>query len=156
MKMKLIASVAALVGALSLGVGSVQAAPHFSGGGGGQFAGAHMGGGHFAGTAGGRFAGRSWAGHGWHGHDHDGDGWRGRGFWGGWGWGPGWGWGDPFFWGGVGFVAGYDLAPYGYGDPYDDSYDAPASAAPPPGYDCDGWRWDAGQNRYVAAKVACN
>jgi hypothetical protein len=62
----------------------------------------------------------------------------------------------------VGFAAGYALAPYddyyvdpGYG-PYDAPYDYAPPAGPPPGYDCDGWRWEPAQNRYVPAKVACN
>ena len=68
-------------------------------------------------------------------------------------------------------MAGYDLAPYydDYygpygGDPYSDGPPdgyAPGppdgyAPGPPAGYDCNGWRWDAAQNRYVPAKVACN
>jgi hypothetical protein len=97
-----------------------------------------------------------------------GGGFRGGGFRGGWGGRGYWGWGYPFYWGGVGFIAGYSLAPYWYDDCYygpyyacAPAYGAPpppaaAPAGPPPGYDCDGWRWDATQQRYVAAKVACN
>jgi hypothetical protein len=158
MKMKFLASVAALAGAGALLAGPSLAAPHFSGGGGhfgggAHFSGARAGGAHFNGAF---RSGGAWGGHGWRGGGWRGGGWRG----GGWGWGPGWGWYDPFFWGGVGFVAGYDLAPYwdDYYDYPDDGYGPPPGAAPaaPAGYNCDGWRWDASQQRYVAAKVACN
>ena len=111
----------------------------------------------------GQWSGNHWRGHGWD-HDHD-HGWRGHFWWGGY---PfwAWGWSDPFFWGGSYFwdepfgwddgdwVGGYDLAP-----DWDDYYAAPpapsASPQAPPGYDCDGWRWDAKQQKYVPAKVSC-
>lgn len=160
MKIKIGSSAAVLIGAGALLAGRTEAAPHFSGGGGhfgGHAAGAHSfaSGGHFSGTrgawTGGGHWGGNWGGHHWGGHHWGGGGW----------WGPGWGWGwyDPFFWGGVGFVAGYDLAPY-WGDYYDDpgdyAYPPPGATAPAsPGYDCDGWRWEPGQQRYVPAKVAC-
>jgi hypothetical protein len=144
---------------------------HFGGGmGGGHMGGGHMGGGgHFAGTrhfggptrgptnglSSGRFSGRSWNSGTWRGSgfgDHD---WHGRhwwwsggccGFWGlGWGW-----WGDPFW--GADFFPSYDFAPSV--ETLDDlpDYGPPA----PPGYDCDGWRWDAAQQRYLPAKVSCD
>jgi hypothetical protein len=86
-------------------------------------------------------------------------GWRGgnRFFFGGGFW-PGWGFYDPYYWDG-GYVGAYAIDPYddGYSDaPYGGGY--PAAGGPtgaPPGYDCDGWRWDATAGRYVAAKVAC-
>lgn len=157
MNLKLGATIAAVVGGVAL-LASPALAQHGGGG--------HMGGGggfHAAGRTGGSF--------------HSGmsgfrsGGFRGGGFRGGdfhrgrfcCGFGPGFGfWGDPFFWGGLGFVAGYDLAPYyddyygPYGDPYADGRPEGYAPGPPAGYDCDGWRWDAAQNRYVAAKVACN
>jgi hypothetical protein len=180
MNWKLGAKAAALVGGAALAASPALAQMHGFGGhgGGGHFGGggaARSGGGFHGGTGGGfrsgpmagAFAGRTggtWHGGTWTGggawHDHDGDGGRRwRGGWGGF-WGPGWGWGDPFLWGGLGFATGYALAPdYGY---YDDTYDTPygapydyAPAALPPGYDCDGWRWEPAQNRYVPAKVAC-
>jgi hypothetical protein len=62
---------------------------------------------------------------------------------------PGFGfWGDPFYWDGLGYFGGYAMAP-------DDNYRDSRAAAPPAGYDCDGWRWDAAAGRYVAAKVSC-
>jgi hypothetical protein len=88
---------------------------------------------------------RSWHGHDWD-HDGDHDHWWWRGGW-------------PGYWGGFGFWAGYDLAPWWWSYPGAESYDVETAApepAAPPGYDCDGWRWDATQGHYVAAKVACN
>jgi hypothetical protein len=161
MNSKLGATIAAVVGGVALAASPALAQMHGGGG--------HMGGGggfHASGRTGGSFhSGMS----GFRGGDFRGGGFRGGGFRGGFhhhfccGFGPGFGfWGDPFYWGGLGFVAGYDLAPYSddyygpYGDPYAD--EPPEGYAPgrPAGYDCDGWRWDAAQNRYVAAKVACN
>lgn len=130
-------------------------------GGGHMGGGAHMGGGIRSGTVGGFHNGTWGAGGSWRGGTWRGGTWGGHRWWGGCCgfWGPGWGWwGDPFFWGGVGYVAGYELAP-AYDDYYDDPYAegaAPAYGGPPPGYDCDGWRWEPAQNRYVPAKVACN
>jgi hypothetical protein len=168
--MKALATASALAAAL-FAYPALAATPSFSGGahfsGGGHFSGGHASGGHFgagphtagAGRFGPSFSGTrpngtspSWSGswsHGWrHHHEPDGDDF--------FVFDPFWGWGDPFLWGGVGFVAGYDMVPYW--DSYDDyeygSAPPPASGAPP-GYDCDGWRWDAGQQRYVPAKVAC-
>jgi hypothetical protein len=139
---------------------------HF-GGGGGHFgaggAGFHPGGG-FRGPVrpgvGARPARGAWRG-GWHGGDHDGDGDRDHHhFFGGFFW-PGWGFYDPFFWG-AGYAGVYAMGPYDGYDSYDEPYDAgypdanAPQAAAPAGYDCDGWRWDAGAGRYVAAKVSCN
>jgi hypothetical protein len=169
MKLKIPASISAIAGACALLAGPVVAAPHFGGGGahfsgghagahfsGGHFSGGHFSGGHFSGA---RFGGTrgAWAGGGWRG-----GGWRGGfdhhqffGFF------PFFAFYDPFFWD-VGFVGGYDIVPYwdDYYDDYDDPADAygpppPAGAAAPPGYNCDGWRWDASQQRYLPAKVAC-
>ncbi len=161
MNWKFGAKVAALLGGVALAASPALAQMHGGGG--------HMGGGggfHAAGRTGGSFhSGLS----GFRSGGFRSGGFRGGGFRGGrfccGFFGPGFGfWGDPFFWGGLGFVAGYDLAPY-----YDDYYgpyggdpyaDGPpqgyAPSGPPPGYDCNGWRWDAAQNRYVAARVACN
>jgi hypothetical protein len=114
MNWKLGAKVAALVGGVALCASPALAQMH--------------GGGHMGGGGGFRAAGRAG------GSFHSGmsgfrsGGFRGSGFRGGrffhggccGFFGPGLGfWGDPFFWGGLGFVAGYDLAPY-----YDD-YDGP-------------------------------
>jgi hypothetical protein len=166
--MKLAARITGLVATVALAASPALAqmhsgAGHFGGGaaraGGGFHSAARVGG--FGGRSGGTWSGGAWRGGTWHGGTWAG----GRRWYGGWGgYGPGWGWGDPFFWGGVGFVAGYALAPdYGYPDYgyYDDGYGMPYGApgdyapAPPQGYDCDGWRWDPAQGRYVAAKVAC-
>jgi hypothetical protein len=161
MTSKLGATIAALVGGVALAASPALAQMHGGGG--------HMGGGggfHASGRTGGSFhSGTS----GFRGGGFRGGGFRDGGFRGGFhhrfccGFGPGFGfWGDPFFWGGLGFVAGYDLAPYAddyygpYGDPYADGPPEGYAPGPPAGYDCNGWRWDAAQNRYVAAKVACN
>ncbi len=120
--------------------------------------------------------------HDWHGGGWRGGGWGWGGGYGGYGgsyYGGGY-YSDPFFWGGLGLIGGYALASPAYGyaydsvDDYDYSdaggygdrgsppprYDQGANStyrdgAAPPGYDCDGWRWDANARRYVAAKVSC-
>lgn len=147
MNIRFLAGVAAIAGSYALFAGPTMAAPHFSGGGGAHFSGAHAGA-HFSGA---RFSGArgAWGGGGWRGGFHH------HAFF---GFFPFFAFYDPFFWD-VGFVGGYDIVPY-----WDDYYDypadgygppPPAGAAAPPGYDCDGWRWDPSQQRYLPAKVAC-
>lgn len=164
MKLKLGATIAAIVGGVALAASPALAQMHGGGG--------HMGGGggfHASGRTGGSFhsgmsglRGGGFRAGGFRDGGFRRGGFRRGGFCCGF-FGPGFGfWGDPFFWGGLGFVAGYDLAPSyddydgPYGDPYAGVPPEGYAPGPPAGYDCNGWRWDAAQNRYVAAKVACN
>ncbi len=165
MKLKFLAIISAIAGAGALLAAPAVAAPHFSGGGGGaHFSGGHAGA-HFSGSHfGGAWTGGSWHGGSWHGGSWHGGSWHGGSWHGGYdhhhffGFFPFFAFYDPFFWG-VGFAGGYDIVPY-WDDYYDDPADGygpppPAGAAAPPGYNCDGWRWDASQQRYLPAKVAC-
>jgi hypothetical protein len=152
MKLSLGAGIAALLAGAALAATPAMAQMHggggfhggagFHGGSGGRMAGGFRGGG-FSRSAMTRSGFSGWRG----GHHHDDDdfifvnlGFAPWGFW-----------GDPFYW---------DWGYPGYPDDADYGYDAatgpPPASAPPAGYDCDGWRWDAAANRYVAAKVSCD